>query len=305
MSKNEAITNWDDRRFFLAVAQQSSIRKAADALGVSRSTVLRRVTNFEESLGVRLFERLPNGYFTTPAGDEMLRSALRIEEEANTVDRRLAGHDDRLSGKIRVTLPGVLSSQLLMPDLAAFSKIHPNIKLEIISTYSIYDLAKREADVAIRMSNDPPADLVGRRILTVAKAGYVCENYLPSAGRKLIPPKLSWIAWTDAPSSLQWVKESDFPDIPIGAIIDDPGATLEAVRAGVGMAILPCFMADTELGLYRMPPGTLQQQTDLWILTHEDLRKTARIRKFTSFMADAILRQRDLIEGMMPRALPS
>lgn len=266
--------------------------------------MLRRITGFEEALGVRLFERMSNGYFTTPAGEEMLRSALRIEEEASNTDRRLAGRDNLLSGRIRVTLPGVLATHLLMPELAAFGRSHPDIKLEVIPTYSLYDLAKREADVAIRMSNDPPDDLVGRRVVTVAKAGYVCRDYISEGGLATNSSELSWIGWTDDPSSLQWVKESDFPDTPVGAIIDDPSATLEAVKAGVGMAMLPCFMADREPEIYRMPPGTLLRQRDLWILTHENLRNTVRIRAFTSFMADAILRHRDLIEGKEPRKSP-
>ncbi len=98
------------------------------------------------------------------------------------------------------------------------------------------------------------------------------------------------------------MEESDFPDLPISAIINDSYASLEAVKAGVGMAILPCFMADTETSLYRMPPGTLIRRS-LWILTHEDMRNTARIRKFISYMADAILKHRDLLEGNRQRML--
>lgn len=295
------MTNWDDRRFFLAVAREVSIRKAANTLGVSRSTVLRRIAALEDELGVRLFERLPNGYFTTSAGEEMLRSARRIEEEATATDRRLAGRDTRLSGKIRVTLPGVLATHLLMPDIVAFGHAHPDIKLEVTTAYSMANLAKRQADVAIRMSNDPPEDLVGRRVVKVAKAGYVCKDHLPATGGKADLSKLSWIGWSNDPSSLQWVEDSDYPHVAVGAVVSDPTAALEAVRAGMGMAILPCFMADVAADLYRMPPGNPLLPQDLWILTHQDLRNTARIRKFTGFMAEALLRHRDLVEGRRPR----
>jgi len=299
-SDNGPMTDWDDYRFFLAVARETSVRKAASTLGVSHSTVLRRITIFEEALGVRLFERLPTGYFTTEAGDEMYRSALQIEEETTAANRRIAGRDTQLSGKISVTMPSVFATHLLMPDLAAFRQAHPGIELEIIPTYSLVDLAKREADVAIRVSNDPPDDLFGRRILQIAKAAYVSEDYL--AGLEQEEESLHWIGGTTVPLSLQWMKGSDFADIPVGPIINDPYAALEAVKVGMGMAMLPCFMADAEPNLYRMPPGTLVCR-DLWVLTHEDMRNTARIRKFISFMANAILKYRELIEGKMLRDL--
>ncbi len=290
--------DWDDYRFFLAVAQETSVRKAASVLGVSHSTVLRRITVLEETLGVRLFERLPTGYFTTEAGDEIRNSALRIEEETTAINRRIAGRDSHLSGLISVTMPSVFATHLLMPDLAAFRRAHPGIELEIIPTYSLADLAKREADVAIRVSNDPPENLFGRRILQIAKAAYVCEDYLPDFEREAGQLPLRWIGGTGSPMSLQWMQVDDYPGMLDGPIINDPHAVLEAVKAGMGMAMLPCFIADADPHLYRMPPGTLVHR-DLWVLTHEDMRNTARIRKFISFMADAILKHRDLLEGKM------
>ena len=297
LSINGHMTNWDDHRFFLAVAREASVRKAAETLNTSRSTVLRRITALEDELGVRLFERMPNGYFATPAGEELRRAAERMEAEADTAERRLAGRDAELSGTIRVSVPGVLATYLLMRDFAAFNQAHPEIRLQIVSTYEMPDLARREVDVAIRISNDPPDDLVGRRILKMARAAYVSADHLPNPAGPAPPRELSWIGWSLDPSSLQWVEESGYPNLPVNTIITDPYVTIEAVRAGIGMSILPCFMGDTEPGLHRMPPGRLQRQSDLWVLTHEDLRNTARIRVFTSFVADALLRHRDLMEG--------
>ncbi len=296
--------NWDDRRFFLAVAREGSVNKAAKRLDVNRTTVLRRITAFEETLGVRLFERLPNGYFTTAAGEDMKRAVEQVEGFINDADRRLAGRDARLSGTIRISIPSALAIRLLMNDLTTFAKEHPDIRLEIMTTYDMPDLARREADVAIRISNDPPEDLVGRRILKVARAAYVSAKFLPNCDDEEAQQQLSWIGWTLDSSSLQWVEDSDHPDLPVSTIITDPNATIKALSLGLGMSILPCFMGDQESDLYRMPPGRLQQQADLWILTHKDLRNTARIRKFTSFIADALLRHHDLLEGRMARELP-
>jgi len=297
---------WDDYRFFLAVARKTSVKQAADQLGVNRSTVLRRITGFEKRLGVRLFERLPNGYFTTPAGDEMLAFAEKMEALSNDVDRHIAGRDKKLSGTIRVSLSGALATYVLMPDLAAFAQAHPDIRLEIQSTYGMPDLARREADVAIHISNDPPEDLVGRRVVKVARAAYIGADFVnagqePDTHSARPDPRQNWIGWSSEPSSMQWVEDSDFPDLPITTVITDPYATIKALEAGMGMTILPCYLGDSEPGLRRVPPGNLQWQMDLWVLTHKDLRNTARIRKFTGYITNALIRQRDLLEGRCER----
>ena len=296
--------NWDDHRFFLAVARQTSLKKAAEVLGVNRSTVLRRITAFEKELGVRLFDRLPNGYFTTAAGDEILESAAKMEAEASEVRRRIAGRDTRLSGTIRVSLSGPLATYVLMPDFAAFSEHHPDIKLELMTSYNMPDLDRREADVAIRISNDPPDDLVGRRIVKVARAVYMGAAFLTAEDNPhpQSASSLNWIGWSVDPSSMQSIEDSNFPDRPVDAVVTDPYATVKALEAGMGMSILPCYMGDSESGLCRIPGGNLRWSTDLWVLTHKDLRNTSRIRKFTDYISEALVRQRDLLEGNSERS---
>ena len=288
---------WDDRRYFLAVARTSSIRKAAQSLGVSRSTVLRRVTALEAALGIRLFERLPNGYFTTAAGEELQASAERMETEAIETDRRLAGRDNRPAGSLRVSLPAVFLAAPLINVFAAFDRSQPDIRLELLTSYGMADLKRREADVALRISNDPDENLIGRRIARVARSCYVDEATAEKARTEATPEGLQWIGWSNSSESAQWYRESAFANVPAGPIIDDPNATLEAVRAGMGMAILPCFMGDPAAGVSRMPPGDLLLEQDLWILTHRDLRHTARVAVFTQFMADAFTEFRPLFEG--------
>lgn len=305
LCKNASMKNWDDRRFFLAVAREGSLNKAAEKLSVNRSTVLRRITAFEKELGVRLFERLPNGYFTTAAGEEMMRAAERMEDAVNDADRVLAGRDAKLCGTIRVSVSGALATYVLMPDITAFNQAHPEIRLEILTTFDMPDLARREADVAIRISNDPPDDLVGRRVVKVARAAYVGKQNLPHVKNSAPGLPLSWIGWSLEPSSRQLFEESNYSDLPVDTIISDPYTTVRALRCGMGMSILPCFMGDSEPELYRMPPGNLLIQTDLWVLTHQDLRNAARIQIFTNFLVEALSRQRDLLEGRCPQALPS
>lgn len=297
------MVNWDDYRIFLAVAREKSIRKASLKLGVSHSTVLRRITLFEEALGVRLFDRMPTGYFTTEAGDELMPSALEIEERTITDLRKIAGRDTELSGNIRVTMPGFLTSHLLMPDLQRFRRAYPGIELEINTAYSHVDLTKREADVALRISNDVPENLFGRRVIEITRAAYANEDYLANYVNPKNNAQASWIGWSDSTSFTNWIEKSDFPNAPLGLVVHDPQATLDAVKVGMGMAILPCFVGDVEPQLYRVPPGTMELYRSLWVLTHEDLRNTARIRIFISFIADAILQYEDTISGLKPRTM--
>ena len=127
--------DWDNLRIFLALANQGSVRAAGAALGISHSTVARRIEAFEDQLGVRLFDRTPSGYALTAAGEEMLGVAGRVDEEISALERRILGQDTRLAGEIRVTLPDAIVSDLLMPDLADFTRDYPDIDLEIILSY--------------------------------------------------------------------------------------------------------------------------------------------------------------------------
>ena len=294
------MNNWDDLRYFLAVARKGSIRGAAILLGVNHSTVSRRIDAFEKKLDVRLFERLPSGYFITQAGEEMLQSAERIEGEVNTINRRVIGRDMRLSGVLRVTLHDALAQKLLMPDLVAFSQAYPGIDLEILVSHSMANLSRREADIAIRISNDPPDTLVGRRILKLFTAIYASEDYLRHHDLDDGGCALTWTGWNDKVRDPQWVCQSPYPKAPARHRIFSPLTQLEAAKAGLGLSILPCFLGDTEPTLRRLPPATATPSRDIWILTHEDLRHTARVNKFVDFIAKAILAKRDLLEGRCP-----
>ena len=290
--------DWDDLKYFLATARKGSIRAAAETLGVNHSTVSRRLAGFEDKLGVRLFERMPGGYLTTQAGEDMVRSAERIEDEIAALDRRIAGRDTSLTGLLRVTVPGPWP---FMQDIAAFAHANPGIELEVAGTTDIANLTRREADVAVRFSNDPPGHLVGRRLLQYAVAVYASPGYLADHDMQRSPAAVNWIGWNDPVPDPQWVRESAFPKSPARHRLDDLSLQVQAAKAGLGISILPCFIADNEPGLVRVPPGDTLPGRDLWLLTHEDLRYTARVRKFIDFMADAILKRRDLFEGRRPQ----
>lgn len=294
--------DWDNLRYFLAVARKGSIRGAATTLGVNHSTVSRRIDGFEKKLGVRLFERFSSGYLVTPAGEEMRQSAEQIESQVAIIDRRVVGRDSRLCGLLRVTLHDSLAQKLLMPDFAAFCAQYREIELELLISNSMANLARREADIAIRISNDPPDSLIGRRLLKYANAIYASHDYLKTHDFSCGGKHLTWVGWNDTVPDPQWVRESPFPKAPARNRIIHPMMQMEAAKAGMGLAMLPCFLGDTEPGLARVPPGAAIPSRDIWLLTHEDLRHTARVRRFLDFMARAILARRDLLEGRCARA---
>ncbi len=289
--------DWDDIRYFLAVARKNSIRGGSALLGVNHSTVSRRINAFEQKLDVRLFDRLPTGYSLTSAGEEMLDSAKRIEEEVNTLDRKVLGRDAELSGQIRVTMPAPIVN-LITPDLVQFTTTYPGIDLELLVSYEEFNLSKREADIAIRITNTPPDHLVGRKIIKYTKSVYASKQYLEEYIKTGNTDLLNWIGW-DTATDDRWIKKSTFPDIAIHHLLPDAMSQLAAIKAGLGITILPCFMCDVESDLQRVPPATVIPAWDIWLLTHKDLRDTTRIKTFMSFMTDAIRRHSNALTGVI------
>jgi len=289
--------DWDDIRFFLAVARKGSIRGGSALLGVNHSTMSRRINAFEQKIDVRLFDRLPTGYLLTIAGEEMFESAKRIEEEVNTLDRKVIGRDAELSGQICVTLPAPLLDIITL-EVVTFTKLYPAIEIELLTSYDELNLTKREADVAIRVTNSPPEHLVGRKIIRSSKADYGSKHYLAEYNSTGNTNTLCWIGWETA-TDAKWVKESNFPDIPVRHLFSDPMSQLAAIKAGLGITTLPCSMCDPDPELQRVAPSIAIPAWDIWVLTHKDLRDTTRIKIFMNFMTEAIRKHEDLLTGKL------
>ena len=284
--------DWDDLKIFLAVARVGSVRGAANDLNVNQSTVSRRIAAFEKSIDAALFEKHPTGYIITSAGKEILANVERIESEVSSIDRHLFQRQPELNGALKVALPVPLATNMLMPDISRFCQSHPGIRLDLAISSGNTNLSKREADVAIRIvkiGDTPPPYLVGRKLGTYATATYVAKSQM----NKINP----WIGLNDTEVQPQWLKDSDFPKTPIGHSVDELISQIEATKAGMGMATLPCCLADTEQTLTRVPPGKTQLGREIWILTHIDLKNTPRVRMFLDFMREAFEQKKDLIEG--------
>lgn len=294
---------WDDLRYTLAVAEAGSLAGAARALGVNHTTVLRRVTAFEKTLGLRIFERLPTGYVLTAGGEELIAAARRVDETVTMLERKLAGRDLRLSGTVRVTTTDTLMASILPDILAEFRTAQPGIQLEIALSNAMFSLSKRDADVAIRPVKNPPEALVGRRVAKIAFAVYGSPRYLATRRKDADLTTHQWIGLDDSLSGVsvaQWMRqELATSDVALRA--DSLLGARQAADAGLGLAALPCYLGDTSPGLVCVHPPIAAMETSLWILTHDDLRHTARIRAFTEFAAAAFGRQRALLEGARAR----
>lgn len=288
--------NWDDMRLFLAVARTGSISGAAKQLGVQHSTVSRRMRSLEEKLGARLIERKKTGYELTLAGENIKQSALRIEREMLAVDEALLGKDANLVGPLKVAAINNMASSALMPMFARFSEENPKIDLHIMVSNTDASLAQREADVAIRLTNTPTDTLVGKRLLTVASTIYGSREYLNSVKQQAIEPR--WIGVNCCVFHKTWTRQYCAHQSH-NFYSDDTLLTLAAIKEGLGVSYLPCFLGDSDPLLARYCDPDPQHDLGLWILLHPDLKRTARVLAFREFMIQGIRNKRDLFEGRL------
>lgn len=296
--------NWDDIRIFLAVAREGSGAAAARALGMDQSTVSRRMKSFEAKLGARLFGDGAVGARLNAAGRKLYEVALRMEQDVVELDRTLAGQDQQLFGTIRVSIADSLSNHLLFPVTASFLQRYPGINLRIRTSLNTrYDEVSQtglEADVILRTSDNPPQNLVGRRLATAAFAAYASRSYLASCGGRT--ERMLWMNLDDGSDSPVWPRLApEIPDALCRLRVDSVPSLLEAVRQGVGATILPCFMGDADNELSRVPPAEIVSRRDFWLLTHANLRYSARIRAFLDHVTKTMTPFRDLVEGRRPQ----
>ncbi|SDL19364.1 DNA-binding transcriptional regulator, LysR family [Modicisalibacter muralis] len=291
---------WDDLKTVMAIAEAGSLSGAARWLGVSHATVFRRLGDTESRLGAKLFERSRTGYAPTPAGEDIAASARRIEAEVLGVERRVAGRDLRPSGSVRITTTDTLLAGLLSPIFTAFRRSHPEIFLEIAVSNQLFNLTKREADVAIRPSLAPPEMLVGRRIGTIAQAIYACSNTQIAHDGTAEFSDLDWVGPDErlAYRPLDVWMAGHGVDERCHYRVDTLMGMLAAVRDDIGVAVLPCYLCDGDERLARVGEPIAELATDLWLLTHPDLRRVARIRAFMDFVAQAVKERREQLLGV-------
>lgn len=295
--------NWDDYRYFLAIARARSLTAAGRVLGVSQPTVSRRLEAMELRLKVRLFDRTQRGYEMTPAAMDIYETIERVGEDLSDIERKVFGKDLQLTGSLRVTCTEVLLNGYLAPYVWQFLDRHPGIEFGVICTDAQLSLSRRDADLAIRFTGRPPGTLVGRRLAKAAFGIYAGRDVAHALLDRSNVQSWDWIGWHDEVYNRMLITNA-FPEARIKHRVDSTAAMQSMARHGLGIAVLPCYTADPDPGLRRALPELLSEGTpDLWILHHPDVRGVSRVSLFAEFIADIITADLDLFEGRRLQSL--
>ncbi len=290
---------WDDLLYVLAVGRAGTLSGAARDLGVNHTTIYRRIGSIEAKLGTRLFNRRQSGYSPTPAAEAMIALAARIEGDIIALERRLSGEDLLPSGKVRVTTAESLTP-IVTPLCAEFRNRYPDIELELVTGSEALNLSRRDADVAIRPTVRPDDQLVGRKLSGIAFAVYGAADYLATnGGSHDWTGAHQWVGLDESLAHLRayaWLEREIDPAL-IGFRASSFRIVLEALSAGMGLGLAPCFLADPTPGLVRCSEPIEAAGTGLWLLVHPDLRRTARIRALLDFMSARLVALKPRLEG--------
>ena len=281
--------DWDDLRFFLAVTRGGSLAAAARALNVKHSTVLRRIGNLEQGLGVRLFEKTPSGYLMNGTSGEVLDLAQEVEALIFEIERRVTGRDRELKGELRVSMTDVVGRQMA-PALTAFRRKHPGILVDALISPEPLNLAKRQADVAIRVTNQPEPYLVGRRLVDVRFAVYGTRGYLDGRSDEQSGrtgwAAYDWVVLDQAGAEFPqgaWEAKNLTPDM-IALRTNSSPLVFDAVHSGIGVAMLAKVSAESNPAFVRVGTDDFDFGLSTWVLTHPDLKRVPRIRMFMDFL---------------------
>jgi len=281
---------WDDLKYFLAVARCGGLRNAARILKTSPATVGRRVAVLEDRLGARLFDRSQTGYSLTQSGEAVRLRAEEVEEAILSVEREALGRDLRPAGKVRLSTTSDIASLVIGPSLGEFRRTYPEISLEIVASTDIINLSRREADIALRTVRPTQADVVIRHVGWWNLGLFASRAY--AAGHGLKPGTtefsgLEIITWNEEVAG--WRGGPWFAEHARGATVALAANTRRihhaACRAGMGIAILPCLMAENDSELICLLPPEKVISVELWLVVHRDLTRTARVRAVIDFLA--------------------
>jgi DNA-binding transcriptional LysR family regulator len=298
--------DWDDLQFLLSVARTGSLTKTGTDLRVSPSTVGRRVASLEKSLGTLLFARQQTGYVLTDQGREVVRRAEAIENGILALERGSANLDSRVSGSVRLATTENLSTYIIIPALDSFARQYPSIRLEVVTGVKTVGLARHEADLALRLVRPERGNLTLRKLGTMSYAVYASRDYIqrcpapketPYSGR-------AFVIWDDAHAYLpvaRWLLRM-CPGAPVALVTSSLAGQAAAARAGLGLAVLPCFMAEATGGLIQVVWPRQVLTEDLWLVTHAELGASARVRAVASFIVDTIAKQRVALSGTRRRS---
>ncbi|MCB9559354.1 MAG: LysR family transcriptional regulator [Kofleriaceae bacterium] len=285
---------WDDLRVLLAIHRTGSFAGAAAGLGLNPTTVGRRLAALEERAETRLFDRTPDGFVLSPAGRDILPRAERIEAEVQGVERELAGADQRLAGPVRITVTEMLVTRFVAPHLARFARAYPDITLEVSCTNAVINLARRDADVALRLARPREPDVISKELAEIALGLYASRGYLEGHGHPDDPERgLAGHTVVGFASARPFRVENEWfdartVDARVAMRSDSVSSIYAATAAGLGIGLLPRAVADHDPALVHLPTETAPRPRVIWQTIHKDLRTSARVRAVTDFLAEIL-----------------
>lgn len=294
--------DWDDLRFFLAVARSGRLTAAARRLGADHATVSRRITSLEESLKAKLFERRPQGYALTGHGEQLLAKAESMETEALAIQSEIGGADMALSGTVRIGAPDGFGASFLAPRLSSLAKAYPGLELQLIAMPRLLSLSKREADVAITLAPPKEGKVVARKLCDYRLGLYASRDYLDSMPPIAAPEDLFAHRIVGYIDDLIFTPELDYLDevakglraqIQSSSVL----AQMNAVAAGAGIGVIHHFMVPSEPRLVPVLPETVSITRSFWLLVHADLKEVARVRAIVDFIVREAKASRSLLMG--------
>ena len=274
---------WTDFQLVLAICREQSVARASAALDMTHSTLLRKLDGIETRLRTRLFDRPRGRYSPTPAGQEIEQAALAIEPLALAAETQVLGQDMRPSGDVRVSVAGIVIDHLLPPVLVQFASAFPEVRIELSSARELVSLRRREADVAIRIADEVPDWLIGRRLAQVEFKVYGRRRSPQGVPLQALPALLTdrrWIAFEQDARDLKfdrWMAR-ELPERCVALRVDSFSHALTMARAGLGVALLPTFIERNAPDLQALTAALPELTTPLWLITHAELRHTARVR---------------------------
>ncbi|MDG4720320.1 MULTISPECIES: LysR family transcriptional regulator [Thalassospira] len=282
--------NWNDLRFFVAVAQEGTLSGAARRLGKDHTTVARRIEALEADLGAHLFDRLATGWRLTDAGENLVPVAGRIEEDVLAFERQARG-DETAHGVVRIAVPPAAGRLLFAPRLAELLRDQKNLEYEILGSSVIANLARREADVAVRMATPDQSGLIVRKLTNLRFAIYAARGYTTRFARK------DWEFCGDGRNTFGdyqqgWVWQTIDAKLPMRVKADDTQTVLAFVAAGHGLGLLPRYMADLDDRLEMVFDDKLAEVSKpVWLVVHPDMRRSPGVR----MVMDALIKATESI----------
>ncbi|MFO0600160.1 MAG: LysR family transcriptional regulator [Myxococcaceae bacterium] len=276
--------NWDDLRVVLALSDVGSLAKAAQRLGVDHTTVGRRVDALEGALRLKLFTRSPRGYVATADAERLLEPLRRVEAAVHDVER-VAAAADVLAGTVKVTAPETFGASYLAPRLAVFGREHPQVRIELALSGTVFDLGRREAEIAVRPFRSKQENLVVRKVATVAYGLYGSSDYLrrrPVLGPQRLHEHCLLSSPDQGDLEARWLQRLDRRAQPTLASTLSL-ALLSGAKASAGLAVLPRYLGDLEPSL-RLVPMPDPPHEDMWLTVHRDLQRTPRVRALLDFL---------------------